>query len=860
MRGRELSLAKAEGLISAGRSVDVVGSRGSGRSEFLRALGDRLNGQGWLVLSIRGVASLRSTPFAAITMAGVAEVPPPMRTDGIAERFVQQLSATVQAHRTAILLDDWNDLDESSWGVIDYVRAVTGVPVVISRLMGLSARHTPSGLAASSLAQTSSIDMMPLRFEELDDVLTEHLGGALDSATSRRIYANSGGNVGLALAIMDALARDGRLVQLSGEVWSGVGEMWSPALRSVVEMHLEGLDPPARDALEIIAMMGNPDLDTVRRLVEWETLEFLEERAMIAFVRAVPVNLVSVVPPLFVSYFRHEPLSARRIRLTEKVIDTLGESSGAIEALGEWAAAPIAETADALFAGMLRENATTRRLVAAYEWETNPTVRTATAYVAVLSQSGQNQSAETIARVLAMTDPRSGDLASRAAYCRLRARWLAYGLGDPDAAVAFLSDQAGELSGYGRVLDATRVSILADLRALPRGWEAELEVADGLPLEAQIALLEARVYLFALTGALRASEAAYAELRRLEPEREYPESRIIASIAQLAGGTFEPAYQDLLTGLAEARGALDLDGFRAYSCGAAYAHLHVGDVGALGDLVDVALSTGALAPLPPGGRAMILVAAAMLAAGRGQSDLCTKYASLARQEGVVGGSFPGQSLAWIDAAVETITGRPEAAAQLLWDDALSLRRRGALFAAHLGMLAAVEIHPSQERLDSVLRFLEDTPDLVVLRTQGEYHRALLERDPAALRSAGEALQRYGRSGMAMAAYRAIAGWAAEDRDAEAAAVATQLEHALREQLGNRTVNSARFSVWASRLTKRETQVAELVASGMTNQEIAVALVVSTRTVESHVYRVMRKLDVTARELIGPRLAGARTSA
>jgi predicted ATPase/DNA-binding CsgD family transcriptional regulator len=53
-------------------------------------------------------------------------------------------------------------------------------------------------------------------------------------------------------------------------------------------------------------------------------------------------------------------------------------------------------------------------------------------------------------------------------------------------------------------------------------------------------------------------------------------------------------------------------------------------------------------------------------------------------------------------------------------------------------------------------------------------------------------------------------------------------------------------VEADRLTKRERQVAELVATGLTNQEIASKLVLSRRTVEGHVEHALTKLGFTSR--------------
>ena len=48
------------------------------------------------------------------------------------------------------------------------------------------------------------------------------------------------------------------------------------------------------------------------------------------------------------------------------------------------------------------------------------------------------------------------------------------------------------------------------------------------------------------------------------------------------------------------------------------------------------------------------------------------------------------------------------------------------------------------------------------------------------------------------------------------------------------------------LTNRETEVLRLLESGLTDREIADALTISTRTVESHVSNVLRKLEVRNR--------------
>ncbi len=60
--------------------------------------------------------------------------------------------------------------------------------------------------------------------------------------------------------------------------------------------------------------------------------------------------------------------------------------------------------------------------------------------------------------------------------------------------------------------------------------------------------------------------------------------------------------------------------------------------------------------------------------------------------------------------------------------------------------------------------------------------------------------------------------------------------------------------YGNTLSPREHEVAELAAAGLTNQEIAVRLVISRRTVEQHVGKILRKLELPSRGLLGDRLA------
>lgn len=72
-------------------------------------------------------------------------------------------------------------------------------------------------------------------------------------------------------------------------------------------------------------------------------------------------------------------------------------------------------------------------------------------------------------------------------------------------------------------------------------------------------------------------------------------------------------------------------------------------------------------------------------------------------------------------------------------------------------------------------------------------------------------------------------------------------------------SSAESNEPTGQLTKREREVATLVAQGMTNKQIAQALVISQRTADSHIEHILTKLGFASRSQIAAIIAEAQTA-
>gem|GEM_PF-324766 len=849
VRGQEPrthQVAHAVEAVEHGTSVEVSGPPGGGRSAFLRAVETRLEGRGWHVLALAGIPALRARPLGALAALGA--VTSPTARAGDVHAAADELAERLPARRAVVILDDGDDLDDDSWAALSAVRLARRVPVVWGRRAATEDAVSADALpgAGGGLHDVASIQLTGLRYEEFVALLDSRLEHPIDSSTATRVFAQTAGRPGLALAAVEAALRERRLLA-DGERVSGLGSLWSPALARPLRALLEPLDRRERDLVTLLALLGDTELDSAEALSAEGELEALEARALVRIHTVGSHALASVDPPLLQDFLRGTTGPARRRRLLQSAREAL-PTAGAADS-----EPPQPDTAARLVQS-LRDAEDARVAHAARAWEAAGTMETALTYARTLARSAGNADARIGAVLRAAAALPVGDEA-RAAWAIENAYDTAYRRGEPARAIAELMSAADGFGPYAGLADARAAEI--EIELVGEADLSRLADPDDPGLHPAVAAATHRALGYARLVGGQVGEA----LRHLAAARTGGgEDQVVdhlEAFARLARGDIGVVTGDARTRFLTARAALDPVGMRLHGSILAFGALASGLHGDVDDILgEVAMAGGPAGPPPvaPSAALSNTVMALVVATRTGRRGTGHHDADL-QGSTLPDGPLPGMQRAWARAQTELCSGESGTAAQTMADTADALWARGARLAAAVAYLAAIELEPTTERYDRTADRIRAVDGELVGATM-RYVTALVRQAPGELAALADAFADERRYSLALAAYTRAAELHADAQQSTDAAALRARADELERAVGAGRFEPHRFVGVRVELTARELEVARLAATGLTNRQIAEELVLSTRTVESHLHRVMRKLRVDRRSQLSERMEGA----
>ena len=843
--------------------VVLVGRPGVGKTRLARELAAAATGyvQNWIIAT-RAAAGVALGPVAHLLPGedGIEEVDR-LR---LFRRAAAALVERAAGHPLIVGVDDAHLLDPASAALVLHL-AATGVATVVATVRtGEPAPDAITALWKDGVALR--LDVQALSEVETAAMVTAAIGGHLERATSAWLFEATQGNPLFVRELVVAALDAGTLRRGAGGAWRWSGEMVaSPRLVDTVEARLVSVQSAGREVLELLALGEPLHLEVLESIVGPDAVGEMEIAGFVAFSRHREHMQVRLAHPLYGQVLRASmprTTARRRYRLladSADVADSSGTSGGddllrqVVWRLEGGAPSTPEDLTEAAYRAIRRFDHCLARKLARRALDAGAGL----AAVVVLAEAcnEQNHFAECEevlapweAEASAATDQR---LAERYLFQRIQA--LHWGLGRTDDAKAYLerAGQARQEPSWHDLLRAMQAQLmgaeghLEDALALAVPLAQDPGVDDGVMLRAVTTVGS----VYALSGqtdtALAALEQGRGAAQRLVDELPHAPMWVMAAqvMALLFAGRLQELEELVVPVHAQAVSRRDH-------------HLRAVAAMVLGR---TALVRGSVAPAchwleeaadpyrsfdPSGGLPLCLVS---LSQARSQAG-DVHGARAARQEALEvarpGNPWFEGDLAVADVWIAAAAGEVARAAALAVQRGAALARTLAFEATlrHQAVRLGMRPPDGSRRLTA----LADGAESPWVRTLAAHGRALAARDGKGLEDVATRFEGFGALlPAAEAAAQAAVAHAASGEPSAGRRCRARASKLAGECEGART--PALAGVEALPLSRREREVAVLAGDGFGNDAIAERLVLSVRTVESHLYRVYAKLGVHRRE-------------
>ena len=768
--------------------------------------------------------------------------------------------------RLVLLVDDLDLLDDTSVAVL--------VPLIVARTVFLVATVRTGRAPSAQLAGLHRDGhLMRMEVEPLDtDALGALLHRALDGPVSGRARAElarlSGGNLQVLTELVRGARERGVLVE-SGGGWDLEGRLpTTAALDELVAEHLAGTTPGELAVLELLAVCERFGLADLERHHGTAALEHLEASGLIMVTTSERRTAVRLAHPLYGEVLR-AGLPALRLRRIQAELADMVEAHGArrredVLKVALWRVASGGRVpADrmvraARLALASHDPGLAITLVAAAD-DTMSRLDHTQLLIEAHSMRGDLADVERLVAEVwddELTDPFRAHLAKRLADARF------FAARDLDGALAAHEDARNRLSDPEIIagVDARRASLLAGAGRPAESLRIIRAMGDVTSARTRVEVAGALATSLLSVG--RYDEARDIARRATVEHAQLPDWLAHRGIAQhLINEGHALAYSGRY---AEARALVQPAAERAQATGAWAAWIWMEMA-----LAEIDRDTG------HGHEAIRRFATVADAAPRAGQHAALVWAHVGVAQGhLLLGDCAAAELALTeadrvgDSPIATswaTTERTRAWLAACRGDLASARQR---IAAVAGRVRADGMHVFEVTLlhdlvrlgapEQVLTRLEELATsvdgpLVVLCA--DHARALIDHDAPAQHAVVDGFLAIDAIGLAAEAAAELADLHRDVGEARSATAAQQRAGDLAARAGGLRTPALLRGGGIEPLTTREREVALLAAQGRSSREIGAHLGLSTRTVDTHLARVYRKLGITGRAELSGALAG-----
>jgi DNA-binding CsgD family transcriptional regulator len=846
--------ARASGAVG----VVVHAPAGVGKSRLARAALARIEADGARTAWVQATRSAASVPLGAFAGAIRADVGSDDPFE-LLRRSVRSLTDAADGHALVVAVDDAQLLDPTSAALVLHVAGTESAFVLATVRSG-----DPCPDAIVSLwkdAGAERLELSGLSREETDQLVEAIVGGPTEAGLRQWIWESSDGNALYASELVRGALNQGAVELVSGLWRMPERPRISPSLAELISDEMAEIEPDERRALEFLALGEPLPIGEIVELTDEQSVTRAEARGLITVESPPGARHVRLAHPLYGEAIRASLPSLRlhRIRVQLAGIvqrrelirseDSLRVAQWLLDAGEPIPRAVLLEAADTAnrsgdpdLAGRLAKQAL----------DAGAGVPAALVLARAHSIRNQFEEAE---EVLAAAEREIESEDHALQYVTQQIRVLYSGLHRVDELRALLRRAEDWWPDDSWRVRLAPLRLYVESRCAPEDREAvidesaELLEVEGLDAEARRTVQLARLAALFYGGRGREAWELAARSRPALPVRDAVDEAILSvgCGASVETGAGQPELERWARAILPR--ALRLgDDATAGMAALAMAHLCL----LRGRFLDAGrwLTEAQLHQEqhdPDGKLVMTFGLQTWVASALGDPDAAER--ALARSRGAVRGErlipFQAVYLSCAEAWSSYAAGDREVPGRILVGRSSELRDVPLCEARML--YEAMRVGASPGEIVPLITAAGDRCDAPLVGARVAHVRCRATRDAKGLMETVDAFAAVGASLYgAEAAVHAAELFVASGRSDSARRAAARARELFPAGQGGALGPIDGLERDAVELTRREAQLVELAGRGLSNQEIAHRLVLSVRTVESHIYRAMRKIGVSDR--------------
>ena len=834
--------------------VALVGDSGVGKSTLARALADTLESGGSTVRYVLGTQTGSTVPLGAFYRSVIVDAAQePAAMLAAAQRTLEREENLV------VVVDNAQLLDPLSATLVHQLGASGSARLIVTIRSGHPVPDAVTALLKERLLLSLRIEAFTR--EQTEALARAALGGVVDTRLINELHERTAGNPLLLCGLLSAGRESGVLVRTDAG-WQLRGALRvNRQLYDLLEFHLQSFAPEELEAVVILATAEVLDWEILRGLCEADVVGRLERRGVIQVVADGANTVARLCHPVVgeaamqrAGVVRTRQLTSALAQQLQKQMQTREERSGLPDVrtriqLAQFMtrcdlAPDLDVIVDAAASAVTMSDIACGEELARFAFEHGGGLPAALVLARALIWQGRGDEVEA---VLNDVDPDGADEWLIVQWGCLRAANLFFSCGRVEPARLALADVRARVDSEALLplvtaMEAAFACFSGDVRtALNLG--CALCTSDVQPLVRMWAT-PWTCWALALTGRFgevqRVADAGRAAA--FDHSGPYRFAMGLAEVVALTAAGDCPAAERVWERYAPT--------IRGWPAADAFLHAMLGLVqlarGALSSACSAFQdSISAMSHGFPSGWLMLVSAWSAQAEGA-RGNGAAAAAALRRSEGAYGPQvavfLPELELAraWEQACLgQTSAARTHAVR------AAQIARQSGMYAVEMRALHTAVRFDDRSQTERLAE-LAETLNTPMAEAIAEHARGLADQDGDVLDAAADRFADMGAMALAADAAAQGAREHARTRQRGKETKSSTRAHGLARQGGIRTpaVDAAGSPL---PITAREREIANLVAAGLSNRQIADRLVVSVRTVEGHVYRIFAKLGIDGRD-------------